>query len=141
MPSKGNGSLITFWLEATALFRIVETEIQNFFHWYKVSAQITTIWDTFKAYMGVIFPCNAYKDKERGAVWKRLTEEVLQLEQENKQEVSLDRWSQIQSIYELFNLLVEHKIVQDIMYEKQKTYVYGGKAGKQLAWVLSECRW
>lgn len=61
-----------------------------------------------------------------------------QLEQESKQGVSPQKTRKIQLVYQQIKLLGAHMIAQEIMYPKQKLYEYSDKAGKQLAWVLSE---
>lgn len=69
---------------------------------------------------------------------KNLLDKFLKLEAQNKQRVSRVTTWQLQRAYCKLRLIDAQNIAPDILYAKERAFEYKDKAGKQLAWVLSE---
>lgn len=97
------------------------------------------IWNTCKAYVRDRPKAfKVFREKKMELERATIMTQIETLEAKIKQEVSVEGVQQHQAAFDELKFVDAHKIVQEVLYVKQRVVNYWDKLGKQLAQVLSE---
>lgn len=100
---------------------LLHNEILEFYGQNHGTAEMVVVWDICKPFLrSKLIALQAFRDREKCLVRVKITSEIRRLGQEINQKLLKDKMEQLWVAYDELKFLDAHKIVQDVLYGKQK---------------------